>query len=280
MSKLEKMNQVEKVLSEFSKEAQINYYINKETLKIGMCKKLENALGTYDAYDNVIRLARNESFEHELFHMAFNNRNKYLTEIRPSIFLGNGVTYIEENGKTHGMGLTEGLAESLAVKSKNNSKGRFFQYQIINILVSIYGNEVYEFALKNDPIGFYEFFSNNIETIRDSLDLYTEILSTVNSLSEKNKEKELEEYEKNVIRQVFKVYVPNIIYECINGIINEYNVCENPNITRIELQKQIKDILSSEKFEVMKYSNIFKINLIEEIDKLIDTKLIIKNYRK
>lgn len=96
MDMYEKFKNVEAVLENFPKEVQANYYKNKENLKIEFVDDL-SSIGAYYPDDNKIRLKGDFGIEHELFHMAFHDSKRYLSEIKPNVYLDNGVTYQEKN---------------------------------------------------------------------------------------------------------------------------------------------------------------------------------------
>ena len=89
------------------------------------------------------------------------------------MYVINGIElYSEEENKIYNKRLNEGFVESLARKSKINSQDGSFEIFIVGLLVDIYGEEIYEYFLTNDPIGFYSFCSSNIYHLSHMLDIY------------------------------------------------------------------------------------------------------------
>ena len=86
MNNLEKyksyFDKVEAVLSKFPKECRKNYYKNKETLNIELRESINLTLkGNYNPKENKIILYDITALYHELFHMAFTDRDKLDREL-------------------------------------------------------------------------------------------------------------------------------------------------------------------------------------------------------
>lgn len=282
MTRKKHFKNVESVLAKFPKEAQVNYYRNKKTLIIDDVTCLANSLAEYSPKYNRIKLVDKKVLEHELFHMAFNDRENLGKEIKPNIYLNNGVSYVEgKNNKECGIGLTEGFAESLARKSKTETFGREFQCCIVNILISIYGEELYFFPLKNDPVGFYNYCSQSIYSIRDCLDLYTEVSSHVGEIIKKFNSNGIDDFEVANLITCCKKIIPAAILGSIKNVISEYNNCSSPKVTKLELKKQIEEILSTEEIllEIILCDRV-GVDLKQEINNIIDSELMAKQYTK
>lgn len=223
---------VETLLDTFPKEARENYYENINTLEIEFNHTFSSKMADYDVYLNKIRLGDERALEHELFHMASVNRRLFDTLIPSIKTRGNyqdGISFYHFVDK--GFGLNEGMIESLARRSGATTNGYFFNWYIVDLLISIYGEKLYYFVLTNDPCGFYRSCSRHIHKLRKNLDSYHDM------------------------RYDFLKYPESRLFDCLNVILNrmalviqdiviEYQLCSNPNITKEALIEQIRSLFT------------------------------------
>ncbi len=272
----------EELLLQFSYQAQFNYYINKVTLEIYIDDELGYLDGGYNSYKNIINLSDENVLLHEIAHMAFNNKNEINKKISSKYIKKNGIIF-KFKKDYYGKGINEGFAESLARRAGKIPNTRSFEAYIVNLLVSIYGDEIYEFPLKNDPIGFYNYCSENIINLVTALDTYTNSFEYAASVVyDMNKNKKLSKRFVRKSLSCFEATFPSAIINSIISIINEYNCCDNPRITRLEFKKEIENLFDDENFkEVDKFlMTKFIKNLRQEIEEIIDTELMAKKYIK
>ena len=137
-------------LDSFPLECKSNFCNNLETLKIVYDPSFRT-LGNYNPSLNLITFRDRDALVHELFHMAFCNRNSYGKKIHGNFSLQNGIA-LQSDDYIFGYGLTEGFAEYLSRKC-GFSLGRDFEYYFADLLISIYGEDILKYPLRNDPIG-------------------------------------------------------------------------------------------------------------------------------
>ena len=281
----EYFDKVEKILEMFPEECRKNYYENKKTLKVAF-KDDKNLFhkGEYNDVTNKIYLGNDkEVFYHEIFHMAFNDRKK-LNQLVGSFndkkyYYSNGISF-KINDKHFGYALTEGFVEYLARKI-SNIKGQRYNYFFANLLISIYGEEIIEYALKNDPIEFYDDprFKNIVE-YATCLDTLYEAVRNINFISEsyklgilrESKEKQHKEIllsYKNLINSTKKELSYSITNLC-KLIIDEFNYYKNPKITFQELKNKVKELFKNPEYSML-------LNLVEEEEYLEWAEIISKN---
>ena len=137
------MLEVEKVLEKYPIEYRKNYYINKDSVTV-IEKQMELAGGTYDNEENIIEYSNTDALIHELFHMAFRDKDKVNKKVfeDEEIYYSNGVSFkVNKEMTKKGHGITEGFCEYLCQKIKN--KKSTFNYYFVDLLISIY-SERYE----------------------------------------------------------------------------------------------------------------------------------------
>ena len=273
----DRIKSVEEVLIAFPKEAQENYYKNKQTLEIEMTSS-HNSSGTYYVDDNKIVLKTDKALEHELFHVASTDRDRIRTEISEGIILRDGVTFATSEGYLHGYGLTEGLVESLARKTRTKDDfARSFEAYIVDLLISIHGEKLYYYLLTNNPYRFYKSFNEeNICLICNSLDLYEDIfeekLPALLSLDSETTRNAVAIVTASMVKDL-----SNTQTQAITGVIREYNNYDNPKVTRIEFKKQIEEYFHNSTFLTdSKLIQAIGTNLRKEIEEIVDTELMQK----
>lgn len=265
----------EKLLSQFSEEAQMNYYKNKQTLEIYTVDNLGYFDGGYDSHSNEINLLNEDALLHELAHMAFSNKDEINKKVIQRYIKKNGIILKRKNS-TFGIGINEGFAESFARRAGKIPNMRSFEAFIVNLLVTIYGEEIYEFPLKNDPAGFYNYCSQNIVYLASALDTYTNnseyaagvvyVLNNDIKVSKRFLKKSMAHFE---------ISYPSSIINTIICIINEYKSCDNPKVTRIEFKEELEKFFDDESFKEADelLTSKFNRNLRQEIEEIIDIEL-------
>ena len=268
----DQLRDVEEVLNKFPIDAREIYNTNKETLIIKQDSNL-NVRGQYDIVQNKITIKELAALKHELFHMASDNREKFGTEFIQNFCLGGGVSYYRSNatGSNYGTGLTEGFVQSLANMANMPARGYIFETYIINLLVSIYGRDLYCFPLKNDPIGFYGYCTQNIPHLREDLDVYGFSVDCYDDAREEgsNRSELNEKLEK--ISLFMKL--------SIQDMITEYNICEyQPQITRRRFKEQMEQIFDDTAF--WEYYELLPIKdkVSQEVMRMIRTDLVPAKY--
>lgn len=211
---------VEKLLSNYPVLWQKNYYQNKLDLVIEHEKQeIESISADYEHEKNKITIYGNNdaSIVHELFHMSFRDKDKVGKEIDKSIIYENGVCFKDvENDQKHLNSLTEGFVEYLTRLCQPTSTGHAVEYFFIDLLISIYGEDILEYLFCNDPLGFImdsRFY--NMVGFTEALDNYYFCAKEVIIASYMRKNLE-EIMNKNEMSR-------KQIIECIGQIINRLN---------------------------------------------------------
>lgn len=250
---------VKKILLSFPERCRINFNENLRTLEIKFNQDSgASILGNYNPSENIITLNEKSALCHELFHMSFNNSNLYNKEIEKGYFIDNGISLKRKNGIL-GHALTEGFAEYLNRKCKKN-KGKQFEFYFSNLLISIYGEEILEYALENDPMGFIsEEKFNNIVEYMVNLDYLEELFNNIVFIAksgeilklavEKNDNNMIDEYKKLISDT--KDSIPVVISNLFNIIINEYNLCNQPKVSKDEFIKNITEFFQGEDYNML-----------------------------
>lgn len=266
------LKDVEEVLGRFSVDARENYYTNKKTLMLEQDINL-NLVGCYDILKNQITLRNPAALKHELFHMASSDRKKFGTEFIQDFCLGGGVSYYRNNGTSslYGKGFSEGFVQSLANMANMPARGYIFETYIINLLVAIYGRDLYCFPLKNDPVGFYGYCSDNIFHLRENLDIYDFSVDCYDDAREKSSDSSELDDKLEKISLFMKL--------SIQDVIMEYNICKyQPQITRRGFKEQIEQIFDDtvfwEFYELLPIRD--KVN--QEVIKMIRAELVPAKY--
>ena len=274
---------VEEVLDRFPNDCRVNYYENKKSLKIDRQTVIFNNLyGTYDDKENEIILYRESSLPHELFHVAFRDEKKVDKKIFEDAIVcyGNGISYSKpENDRTiiRGEALTEGFAEYLA-RMCCESKGRAIEYFFTDLLISIYGEEIICYALKNDPVGFYGDERFNaimlLSTTFDYLFDFSECVKTISRNADNfNKvfnEGTLDEKQK-LMKTIFDVkqgFKTNLV-ELFDILVKEYNNCNEPKISKEDFIKKMEEFINGEEYQMFFILDDNIINMKKEIKKIL-----------
>lgn len=253
---------VENLLKKYPSEYSKNYYENKKSLIIEE-KETKLSSGYYDNDKNIITIYDEKSLPHELFHMSFRDKEK-VGKIAIEGYeqtYSNGVSFelIKDGQKVFWQrGLTEGFAEYLNEKCGGNYKGHNFEYFFTKLLISIYGEEILKFPFQNDPNGllcyerFYDIFPfcKNLDNIYEAEQVIILISSFRKTFENIQKEGNKEDCITvlNIIKNTKQKFKSSII-SCFKNIINEYENCEKPNITREELVREMDLFLTDSDYE-------------------------------
>ena len=275
---------VEKVLDLYPEEWSRNYYQNKQTLIIKDKTNEECIIksinGQYDEDDNVIEIFDHKSISHELFHTSFRDEektNKKLDKLE-DLLISNGVAYkkiTEERICYSGRALTEGFVEYLNRKI-TNSKSHSFEYFIVDLLISIYGEEILKYPLTNDPYGFYtdtRFY--NIIQLRLALDQYyycVKFIWNVNYLIEPIFEQLTQQEQQDIWLEIDKNITNfyNSVIGSIEAIINEYKNCAKPLITKNDLINKLKKFIIDPDYKVnFEFPKAKNYDVEKELQKII-----------
>lgn len=271
---------VENVLNEFPEECKKNYEENKKDVIIKREDIItKNLFGSYSHKKNIITLYNDESLAHELFHMAFRDRNKLNVELfyDTNLIYDNGVSYYNRLLEhINGMALTEGFAEYLSRKCCS-LKGKNNEYYFVNLLIKIYGEEIIKYPLTNDSLNFYQDDRfNNIHDIRIALDsllenergiilcnhFYEELIDNL-----KNNKHVKETY--NAMKNITKCYVESI-KKLFELMILEYTNCLNPKISLDDFIELLNDFLINNDYQVVfEVAKIDNYPLRENIEEII-----------
>lgn len=251
----------EKVLERFPSSWHKNYYQNKEDLVFNHEKNSSDfRFADYNNEENIITVYGNnyEAIYHELFHMAFRDREKVNKLFTNNTLFGNGVCFRNRDNKQKYLeGFVEGFAEYLS-RFCTNAYGHTIEFFFVDLLIAIYGEEILEYSLKNDPEGFItdERF-HNIMGIGANLDSYTyaadeikimlnfrELLDTSIDNDSSNCHLIL-----NHMRKIMELYNSSII-NSFNSLIEEFRACNNPKISKIAYIDKLALLLEDSTYEV------------------------------
>ncbi len=256
---------VEKLLESYPVKWRRNYYNNKKTLKIN---KLDSILGTvcgkYDEEKNLITLYNDTALIHELFHSCFRDDEKLNKQVDNfEFYYSNGITMKNKNNNIkYGVALTEGFVEYLSRKI-SCSKGYDFEYFIVDLLISIYGEDILKYPFTNDILGFYKdkrFYK--IVDLLLNLDLYQTYYRTIKEyieyseiiIEKKDKKtdkgiKLVKEIMDEINKMIKELY--NSIIKCINLIIKEYKNCKCPMIEKEDFVLKLRQYLVNPDYQVV-----------------------------
>lgn len=135
-------------------------------------------------------------------------------------------------------------------------------------MILIYGEEILEYALENDPIGFIsEEKFNNIVEYMYNLDQLEELLNNIIFITksveilkiavEKKDNNMINKYEELI--SLTKDGIPIVILNLFNNIVDEYNFCDKPKVSKDVFIKNINDF-----FQCEDYNAVFR--LCDSID--------------
>lgn len=231
---------VENVLKSFPEDCQKNYFENKKDLKIVFEEViLESISGNYYHEENIITLYDISAIHHELFHMAARDRTKLNKKVFSDSdeLYHNGLSF-RNNDRIILKGITEGFIEYLTRKS-TKSKGHELIYYFVDLLISIHGEEIIYYVLKNDPINFYQderFYDiilftkyiDKLEVALKAMQLLRIDEEDIEKAFKKNDIKEIKKF-KEIINETEKNFKKSIV-ELFKIIINEFKHCNQSKI--------------------------------------------------
>lgn len=270
---------VEDVLKYFPEECRKNYEENKKDVTI--TKENESKIGLWGEYDhekNIITIYKEESLPHELFHMAFRDRNKLNKQLfeDAKLIYDNGVAYKDKGvSNRFGNSLTEGFTEYLARKC-SLMKGHNLEYYFVNLLIKIHGEDILMYPLTNDSLNFYQDSRfTNIHDIRKELDL---LITSEKSIKlfvafqyiflEKLKNNEDVKETYGIMLNVKNDYVGSI-ERVFNLMISEYENCYNSKICLNDFIDLLNDFIINEDYQVaFKFDEEYQLK--EKIEEIIN----------
>lgn len=251
---------VEKTLSKYPLSWQKNYFQNKKDLVVKYEEtRIKNITADYMHEENIITVYGNnrESTVHELFHMSFRDKEKVGKEITKGIICGNGVGIKDiKNDRKCFNGVTEGFAQYLTNMCQPNCKDNPVVYYFIELLISIYGEDILEYSFLNDPLGFImdkRFY--NIVNFSKSLDDYylsTQEIMVINymrkTLEEKMKEDEVAR--KEIIDGIGQTInrLNEAIPRLFESIIEEFFSCNDCRLEKDLFISKLSSFLLSKDF--------------------------------
>lgn len=273
---------VEKVLSKYPISWQKNYYQNKKNLIVVYEEsEVKSVSADYNHEKNIITIydSKEEFSAHELFHMAFRDEDKVEKRITKKAIYSNGVSFENpENEIIYLKGVTEGFAEFLSRYCKL-SKGHTIEYFFIDLLISIYGEEILEYPFQNDPMGFLmdnSFF--DIVTFSKNLDCYyksTEVIQIINAMrSELEQQMMNDEDAKNTILNCMEKNMESFnksIIATFDSIIAEYVSSKEPRIKKELFIKKVSSFLTNPDYAIAFSLNEHKFGVKKSLQKSIDS---------
>lgn len=275
---------VEEVLSSFPEECKKNYYDNKKTVGI---EKMEvdvpNITGDYDHEDNVIEFKKEEAIPHELFHMSFRDKDKVGKKMFPDneFIYSNGIAYkymIEDELQITGKGLVEGFAEYLSRKCCPYI-GHQYLYFFTDLLISIHGEDIVNYPLKNDVKGFYEDsrFFDIFEVVRalDEVETQVGILKRIvndRKIIEKYMEVATHEEKLSLSRAIVnsRVGFQKSIVAAYKVIIDEFENSLNPQISKEDFIIKLNEFLKNPDYNLIFMFDKYGFSLSDKIKSIIE----------
>ena len=274
---------VEEVLSLFPEECRKNYYDNKKTLEI---KKMEvdvpTITGDYDHEDNIIEFKKEEAIPHELFHMSFRDKDKVGKKLFPDsdFIYSNGIAYkymIEDELQITGKGLVEGFAEYLSRKCCSYI-GHQYLYFFTDLLISIHGEDIINYPLKNDVKGFYEDsrFFDIFEVVRalDEVEMQVGILKRIvndRKIIEKYMEVATHEEKLSLSKAIVasRVGFKKSIVDAYKVIIDEYENSLNPQISKKDFIIKLTEFFNNSDYNLVLMFDKYDFSLTDKIKSMI-----------
>lgn len=256
----ETYEKVEQVLARFPQDWGKNYYRNKNDLVVVHEQKQEDwRFADYSHENNIITIFGDnyEAVSHELFHMAFRDREKVNKEFTSGTIFANGICFKNANDEKNLIGLLEGFTEYLA-RLCCNARGREIEFFFVDLLISIYGEEILEYCLKNDPEGFlmddrfYEIthLGSNLDVFSHAADEIHITLHLRDAIEKAMQENvEARKLLLEMIHSNMRLFNSSIIGS-FDSIITEFRACDNPRISKDALIDKLSLILTDPTYKV------------------------------
>ncbi len=210
--------------------------------------------------------------------MAFRDENKVGKGITKDAIYGNGVSFKNLGNEILNKGVTEGFAEFLS-RYCQLSKGHMIEYFFIDLLISIYGEEILEYPFKNDPIGFLmnnKFF--DIFTFSINLDCYyrsTREIQIINAMrNELERQMKNDEKVKNMVLNCMEKNMESFnksIIVTFDSIIAEYISSKEPRIEKEQFIKKLSSFLINPDYAIAFSLNEHKFGVKKSLQKSIDS---------
>ena len=168
------------------------------------------------------------------------------------------------------------------VKDYSKERHRVITYFEIGRLLyeagSVYGEDIIEYALKNDILGFIDderFFeiikiSSNMDELLEHLRIikYLNVNNEdLNIIFERCTKEEMIELSKKLLE--LKSSFKNIILELFNQIIEEYNNCTNPKISKKDLLNKLNEFVTSNDYNIISYMVFENGTISEQVQTII-----------
>lgn len=275
---------VENVLKMFSIEYGKNYFDNKNDVVIHYNRNSDDTLDMCYSYNkNDITIYKEDDILQTLFYMAFRDRTKVNKRVLQNIGIDvdilyeTGVAYRKQN-IIRNKGLTQGFAEYLVNICINQTQKTINGY-FVDLLISIYGEDIIKYPLLNDPLGFYEdqrFF--DIIKFCDQLDIFNECKTNISIvknyrddfidiLNNEQKDKVQEMY--SIFEMTIKDYKKTIVglFGCL---INEYKNCEKVNIRIDDFIEKLESFFKVPEYREAFYYDNGEYSVEEQIINLIN----------
>lgn len=253
-------------LDNFPLECKSNFCNNLETLEIVYDPSFRT-LGNYNPSLNLITFRDRGALIHELFHMAFCNSGFYGKKVYGDLSLQNGIS-LQSGDYIFGYGLTEGFAEYLSRKC-GFSLGRDFEYYFADLLISIYGEDILKYSLKNDPIGFlrddrFKDIKRVISKLDELEDLFVTFKFIIKSAADFKDclDKEDDDVISNFSSLVnsARCEIGDVIKGLFSVFIDEYKSFKNPCVSCEEFSSKIEAFCSDENYDI-----IFEMSLNDKL---------------
>ena len=273
---------VENILNSSPSKYSLNYYKNKKTIEFEKEDELvKGMVGGYNPELNKINYTEEHALPHELFHMAFNNREKLKKEMYKDskLYYSNGVSFFKYiDGEKHifGKGINEGFAQYLSEKCISTN-GRIFELFFADLFISIYGENILLYALDNDPIGFitderffniYDFITN-LDNLCNARECIMVMVNFKKLFLKKHNSREIDN-EISILKDSVNTKFKNSIINLFKCIINDFNNCQNPKISKEELLSKMSKVFDNPMSSLAFFLDDKKCSVKDEVTTIIE----------